>query len=51
VVIPVFPGQVRNIKSLQTSNSQDLRYGYTKEKAKQEFNEFMGRYRGGKRVA
>jgi uncharacterized protein YjbJ (UPF0337 family) len=26
------------------------RYGYTKEKAKQEFNDFMGRYRG-KRVA
>ena len=26
------------------------RYGYTKEQAEQEFNDFMGRYRG-KRVA
>ena len=27
------------------------RYGYTKDKAEQEFNDFIGRYRGGKRVA
>ena len=27
------------------------KYGYTKEKAKREFDDFMGRYRGGKRVA
>lgn len=27
------------------------RYGYTKEKAEQEYNDFIGPYGGGKRVA